>query len=201
MALTPDAQYLSEAALRLFQRRQKLEELDRQSGQGQQDLQEAIRRLGEQRTTSLQTTTEGANRQGLLYSGQLGKRLGDVETQFTRQQGDMTRDQERQQAAIAAARHAIEAGAPLEEAAASAAASDRQIQRDEDAAAANMLVTNPKTPAAAKPAAPKLAKPKPKPKPRRPQIQARRVGAPMIGAGATAWQRRVAEQRRPQARR
>lgn len=200
MAFTPDAQYLADAALRAFNRRQKLSELDTQSSQGRQDLQTMIRRLGEQRVKAVQSTRQGANKQGLFYSGQLGKQLGDVNKSYAQQQGDARQQFNRDEAARQAARTAIEAGAPLEEASAAAAATDRQIQRDQDAASANGLVPNQpaSTGAASRPAAtPKTVKPKAPPKPRVQRPRARRVGVPRFGAGA----RVIAQQRQAQPRR
>lgn len=164
-----DATYFSEAALRAFQRRQRKQELDTEGSYDRTDLGESIRRLAEQRGETLQGTKETAAGQGLFYSGQLGKRLGQVETDFTRRQGDMQRDFDRREAGREAARAAIDSGAPLEEAAAAAAATDRQIQRDTEAADAGTLARNPAPkPAAAKKPAPRRPAPaRPKPRPQR----------------------------------
>lgn len=188
-----DATYLADAALRAFKRRQELGQLALEDSHDSTDHQEAIRRLAEQRAPALQNTKQTANKQGLFYSGQLGKRLGEVERDFTRQEGDQGRDYDRRRAAREAARRAIESGAPLEEAAAAAAAADRQIERDAERADENALAEN-AAPTAA-PAAPRAvaARPRPAVKPKKPAATFR--GRPGPAAANLARPRRPAVRR------
>jgi hypothetical protein len=150
----PDAQYLAEAAQRQFGRTTSLDQLTAEDDAQRNQTQEAIRRLMEDATTQRQSTTEGAAKQGLFYSGQLGKRLGDLESQLARQRADVQSQYDNGARARAVARQAILSGAPLEEAAGLAAAAERQVGRDTDAANARQLV-------------PTVVKPKPKPKPKK----------------------------------
>jgi hypothetical protein len=154
---TGDASYWADQALRNFQRKQQVDQLTQQSAYDKTDFQEALRRRVAQHPKDIQSTQEGANRQGLFYSGQMGKRLGDLETQYTRENSDAQQAYDRREAARSAARTAIEQGAPLEEAAALAAAADRATTSASSAADAGMLVPN--QPPAPAPAAP----PKPVP--------------------------------------
>lgn len=135
----PDSQYLADAAQRAFERQQKITQLNTESRIDTTDFNEALRRMTESRAGVEQQTRQTANKQGLFYSGQLGKRLGDVATDFTRRQSDAQLQYDRREAARRAAIAAIEAGAPLEEAAAMAAAADRQLARDQEAADARAL--------------------------------------------------------------
>lgn len=156
----PDAQYLAGAAQRQFERNTHINELTAEGDAQRSMMQESVRRLMEVVPEQRQGIKEGANRQGLFYSGQLGKSLGDLETQVARQRGDIQREYDTGSRAREAARTAILRGAPLEEAAAKAEAVQRQIERDQGAASRNALVPTPKPKAAAPKAKPKPAKPK-----------------------------------------
>lgn len=145
-----DAQGLQEQAQLHFQTGQQLADLAQQGAYDQTDVAEALRRMQTQQTDTEQQTRESANRAGLFYSGQLGKQMGDVQTQFGRQRFDQQTAYDRRQAARVASRQAILQGATLEEAAIAAEAADRQIQRDTEAADAGSLVREP-GPAPAKP--------------------------------------------------
>jgi hypothetical protein len=167
----PDAQYLAEAAQRQFDRIQAMNALTSQAGSDQNDTTEAIRRLLAPAADQRQTIKQNANRQGLFYSGRLGKQLTDFETDLTQRQGDIQNDFDARERARAAARSALEQGAPLEEAAALAEAAARQVQRDTDAAAVNALAPPPPAPAAparrvrtGRPRPPARGRPKPKPR-------------------------------------
>lgn len=140
---TPDAQYIAEAAQQQFNRTNSVNQLNAQSESERSNLAEAIRRLTEDAVGQRQGVREGANKQGLFYSGQLGKRLGDLESQIARQRADLQSDFDQSEAAREAARQAILQGAPLEEAALRAAGVERQIGRDEVAAGSNQLAPNP----------------------------------------------------------
>lgn len=165
----PDAQYLAELAQKQFERTTATNALNSQTDDDKTTTAEAIRRLLQRVPEERQQISQTANRQGLFYSGQLGKRLGDYQAEVTRQEGDFTGDLGRREAAREAARQAIAAGRPIEEAALLAAAADRQIGRDQDAAAAGTLVAAPPIAAPVKP------KPVAKKKKRRSRVTGRAV--------------------------
>lgn len=167
--IIPDAQYLAGLAQKQFERTTAINALNSQTDDDKTTTAEAIRRLLQRVPDERRQISEGANRQGLFYSGQLGKRLGDYQAEVTRQEGDFTGDLGRREAAREAARKAIEAGAPLEQAAMLAAAADRQIGRDEDAAAAGTLVADVAPPVAT------TVKPAAKKKKRRSRVSGREV--------------------------
>jgi hypothetical protein len=151
---TPDAEYLAAAAQRAFERKAALDALGSQGTTDKGDTQEAIRRLLAGAPEQRQGIKQGANREGLLYSGQLGKRQDAFEADLTQKQGDINLDFQRRENARIAARQAIESGMPLEEAAALAEAATRQVGRDSTAASAGALVPTPGPPAAAAPTVP-----------------------------------------------
>lgn len=136
----PDAQYLAEAASRQFERQQAMQQLTTTGENDKTDTAEALRRLLQKAPDERRGIKEGANRAGLFYSGHLGKSLGDYEANLAQQQGDINTDAQRREDARAAARRAIEQGAPLEEAAALAESATRQVDRDTQAADAGALV-------------------------------------------------------------
>jgi hypothetical protein len=129
-----DSSYWAEIARQKWQREGKMGEITQQNTYAQADYKEALRRALEPRETDIESAKEQANEAGLLYSGQLGKRQGDIRTHYARVEGDMTQAEQRRQAAFEAAKRAIEEGATYEEAAAEAAAVDRQAGRDLSAA-------------------------------------------------------------------
>lgn len=139
----PDAQYLAEQAQRAFERQQQFDAIQSQGRNDETDTAESIRRLLSKVQDDRTQITAGANRQGLLYSGTHAKRLGDYETDVAQRQGDLTLGKQRRDQERAAVRAALEQGAPLEEAAARAAAIGREIEQDTLAAQNNMLVANP----------------------------------------------------------
>lgn len=140
---TPDAQFLAQLAQAQFQRQQQINQLDAEANTDKADTAEAIRRLLARVEGDRTGITAGANKSGLLYSGHLAKSLDDYQANVTQQQGDMTLNAQQRAQARAAARAAIEQGQPLDEAAFRAEAVQRQIQRDQEAAQANMLAANP----------------------------------------------------------
>lgn len=170
--IVPDAQYLAEQAQRQFERQQQINAYNAQTKDDQTNTQEAIRRLLGKVGDDRSNISNQANSQGLFYSGQLGKRLGDYQAEVTRQQGDLTTGQSQREAAREAARQAILQGRSIEEAAALAAAADRQVQRDQaDAAAGILTAADTSAPAPAVQTVKPKSKPKPKPKRRRPVAQ------------------------------
>jgi hypothetical protein len=139
----PDAEYFTTVAQQRFKRNQQLNQLTEQGAYDRTDFQEGLRRLHEQQPKDLQTVRENAARQGLFYSGQLGKQEGDVNTDYARRQSDSQLSFDRREAARAAARRALLAGASIEQAAALAASIDRRLDRDAQSAAAGTLARNP----------------------------------------------------------
>ena len=180
----PDAQYLAEAAQRQFERQTRLDELKAEGEAQRTATQEAMRQLMQGAPEQRQQINQGAARQGLFYSGILGKRQGDFESQLVRQRANVQGQFDTQQRAREAARAAILRGAPLDEAAAKAAAVERQIQRDTQAASNNQLAPTPPPKATAKP------KPKPTAKPRRRPKPKPRAGNVHVGSGSTHRRRK-----------
>jgi uncharacterized phage infection (PIP) family protein YhgE len=155
----PDAQYLAQAAQAQFQRQQQLDQIKAQHEAGLSAYNESVRRASEDVPQQRQQVSQSANKQGLFYSGQLGKQLGDYETMVARQRADLQNQFSSEEKAREAARTAILQGEPIDTAAAKAEAVQRQIERDSQAASQNALAPTP---------VPKRrAIPKPKPKPRR----------------------------------
>jgi hypothetical protein len=156
----PDAAYLAAAAQRNFERGEAIKNLTSQGSTDKADTAEAIRRLLSKAPEQRQGIKQSANKAGLFYSGQLGKQLNNYEADLTQNQGDINLDYQRREEARAAARSAIERGAPLEEAAALAEAAGRQVERDTVAAENYMLAPPPEAPAPRAAAAPRPAAPK-----------------------------------------
>lgn len=163
----PDSTYYATDAKLNFDAQQGLNNLNQQSAYDKTDLTEALRRLLEQQPKDVQNAREAANRQGLLYSGHLGQQVGDINTGYVRSQSDQQQGYDRREAARAAARHAIEAGLPIDEAAALAASVDRSTVRDTglaDAGALPAVTPLAPTPAAAAPPVKPKTYNQPKPK-------------------------------------
>jgi hypothetical protein len=139
-----DSQYFADIAQQRFKAQQQTNQLGQDSAYDRTDFQEALRRLGQQQGRDVQTTRENAAREGLFYSGQLGKREGDVNTDYARRTGDARLAFDRREAGRMAARRALQAGASIDEAAARAAAVERQLDRDATSATAGTLARNPK---------------------------------------------------------
>lgn len=83
-----DAQYGAGAARLLYDNRQQRDELGLQGTQDQQDFDTMLKRMAESRTQDLLGQDHQANRDGLFYSGQLGKRRGAVEQDYGNRQFD-----------------------------------------------------------------------------------------------------------------
>lgn len=181
--LVPDAQFLAEQARAQFERQTQIDQYASQSRDDVTNTQEAIRRLLQEVPDSRNTIKGGANKEGLLYSGQLGKRLDDYQAGVTRQQTDLNTGQQQREEARAAARAALERGASIDEAAALAALAERRIGVDQTDASLGALAPTqqPAQPPAAAGGTPRPPRPGPRPRPRRPRPShggtARRVGA------------------------
>jgi hypothetical protein len=154
----PDAQYLAQAAQAQFQRQTQLNQIEAEHQSALGSYAEGQRRLMEGVPQQRQDVKEGAAKAGLFYSGQLGKRLGDLETQIARSRADAQSQFNTDERARQAARATILQGGTLDDAAMKAEAVQRQIERDRAAASANQLAP---TPVPARPGT------KPKPKRRR----------------------------------
>jgi hypothetical protein len=141
-----DSQYFADLARRNFEVSRQQAELRQQSAYDRTDLQEALRRMALKQTDDRQSTKEGANKQGLFFSGHLGKSLGDLDTAYARQQGDAQQGFDRREAARQAASAALDQGYSLDQAAGLAASADRKVQSDNEAALAGYLAPEP-TPA------------------------------------------------------
>jgi hypothetical protein len=129
-----DSSYWAEIARQKWAREGKMGEITQQNSYAQADYKEALKRALEPKGQDEERAREQANEAGLFYSGQLGKRQGEIGSHYARVEGDMTQAEQRRQAAFEAAKRAIEEGATYEEAAAEAAAVDRQAGRDLGAA-------------------------------------------------------------------
>lgn len=138
--LVDDAQAAAARAQALFDRTQQISQLNQQSAYDRGDLEEAMRRMGMQRPLVEQQTRENANRSGLLFSGILGKRLGDVATDYARREGDARSGFDRRESDRSTRRRAAEQQAVLLNEAITQALVDRQTQRDAETAAAGALV-------------------------------------------------------------
>lgn len=145
----PDSGYTAAMGQASFDANQRLAQLQQQEDNGATDLQTSLARIRAQQPKDEQSTKEGAANQGLFYSGILGQRLGDLNTQYSQKISDAQLAGDRSQAALEAAKEAIRQGLPLTEAAQRAAAVDRQITRDQGAAAAGSLAPEPSAPAPA----------------------------------------------------
>lgn len=129
-----DATYWAQRAKLLSQNTQDLAGLEQAQAYQDTDFAEAMRRRALQRDTDQQQIKQGANHEGLLFSGQLGKRQGDYDVQYAQQTGDAQQAYERAKAerapTIQALRSALQSGMPLDEAALYAESIDRQLERD-----------------------------------------------------------------------
>lgn len=146
-----DADYYAALGQAQFKAGQQRADLDQQSAYAKTDFDEALRRMLERQPRDIQAAREVANRAGLLYSGNLGRQEGDINTTYLRQQSDAQQSYDRAEAAREAARRALEAGLSVDDAALQAAAVDRRVARDTGKADAGLLA--PAAPATSKPAA------------------------------------------------
>lgn len=138
--LADDAQSAAERAALKFRTDNDRATIEQQGAYDRTDFQEALRRMATQRPKDERATREGANRQGLFYSGQLGKRLGELAVDYQRREGDARSEFDRREAAREAARRALESGMSIDDAAISAQLAERQVGRDAEAADAGGLV-------------------------------------------------------------
>jgi hypothetical protein len=137
---TPDAQYYAEQAQRLFQRNQQLASFDTAHTRDTTQLNEALRQMREQQPLDQGKAKVGASKAGLFYSTALGNQLGSIAKTYAQRQSQAQTQYAQAEQARAAARAALQQGYTLDDAAARAAAIDRQIGRDTSAADAGALV-------------------------------------------------------------
>jgi hypothetical protein len=154
----PDAQYLTWAAQRQFEIGNQQQQINAAHAADLKNTQIALQRMGQNLPDQRQAAKVSANKQGLFYSGMLGRNLNLIQRDYTRQTGDTQRAYDTRETARIAARQALQQGFTLEQAAQKADAAARQVQRDQDAAAANVLaptagLTAPKKGTPKKPAA------------------------------------------------
>lgn len=83
-----DATYGSGVARLLFNNTNQRNQLNTQGGQATEDFNTMLARMADNRAKDLLAQNYQANNEGLLYSGQLGKRRGDVEKGYSQQQSD-----------------------------------------------------------------------------------------------------------------
>ena len=95
-----DSTYNTGVAGLLFNNKNQRDDLNRQLGQGTEDFNTMLARMADARAKDLLATNYGANREGLFYSGQLGKRRGDVEKGYSQQESDARTSYNRQQEAL-----------------------------------------------------------------------------------------------------
>lgn len=146
----PDAQYLAAAAQAAFQRNQQIEQLTQEGATDRTNATTALNRLVADAPQQRQGIREGANKEGLFYSGQLTKRLADYEQNLQRAQDDINTPLSQRENARQAAITALRQGAPIEDAQMLADAAGRQIASDTTAADAGALAPPaPSTPAPA----------------------------------------------------
>jgi hypothetical protein len=142
-----DSEYLAWQAQDAFERNQAHAQYNAEDANDQTARGEAIRRLMQRRPDDLNQADVSANKSGLFYSGMLGKARGDIEADYTRQQGDIHGEYDARKSARDAARAALEQGYTIEEAAQLAAAADRKVGRDLEAADSKSLAREPEIPA------------------------------------------------------
>jgi hypothetical protein len=95
-----DSQYGSDVAGILFGNKNQRDDLSRQQAQGTEDFNTMLARMADARAKDLQAQNYGANREGLFYSGQLGKRRDETNKGYDQQQQDAQTSYSRQQTAL-----------------------------------------------------------------------------------------------------
>lgn len=131
-----DASYWNTVNQNRFNANQQLNALNAQSGYDRTDLQERLRLLSQQEPVVEQRATNSANSRGLLYSGALGSQIGDLQTQYLRNQSQAQQAFARAEAQRQAQAQSIQGGLGFDELAARLAS----IQRASDQAAKSPLV-------------------------------------------------------------
>jgi hypothetical protein len=103
-APTPfDSQWTTGVAGLFFRNKNQRDDLSKQGEQATQDFNTMLSRMAESRANDLLAQNYAANQQGLFYSGQLGKRRGQVEQGYGQREQDARTDFNRAAEARAAA--------------------------------------------------------------------------------------------------
>lgn len=84
-----DAQYYNDMGIAQSRANQQIAQLNATGANERAALGENLRLLSQQEPITEQNFTNKANLAGLLYSGNLGRSIGDLQTQFVRQQARM----------------------------------------------------------------------------------------------------------------
>lgn len=186
-----DAAFLAWQARDTFDRNQEITQLAAEDATDEIARKEALRRMALQREQGAEANKVNFNRQGLFYSGQLGKAQDELAADFIRQERDLDADYDARLSSREETRRALINGSLLDEGEQLALAAERGVDRDAQWAAANALAPAPpvtprndKLPPIKAPVAPKPLSKKQLARQRR--LRARRVGTGMLGAGARA---------------
>jgi hypothetical protein len=153
---TGDAGYAAAIARLGYNRDTGIADIQQQGAYDQTDTAEALRRLGERQVQDTQDSKENANKQGLLLSGYLGKKLGDLQVGYDRSRGDAQQAFDRREAARQAAIRGDDSQYVLGQGDAQADAITRMLTADQADADAGILATQ-QAPAPAAAAAPTAA--------------------------------------------
>lgn len=140
-----DSTYYANTAQNQFGAFNDVAGIRQQDTYNQTDAFTAKARLDQDEPFAEQGLRENAARQGLLGSTRTNTQIGLQQRSYLQQRGDIDLKAARTHAANTAAIQAIMAGLPLQQASEMAAAVDRQVTRDQDAAAAGVLAQNPGT--------------------------------------------------------
>ncbi len=127
-----DGNYLAQMAKLQFQRTTGKAAINQEQTYADADLSEALRRKAINNTDNIANARNSANKQGLTYSGALGKNLGDIGSQYTNDVADTNSAYERASAGRSGQLAAIDTGGAIDDTAAYEDAVGRQRQEDID---------------------------------------------------------------------
>ena len=109
-----DSTYFAGVAGLQFKNKNDIADLKLQQGYADTDYNTTLRRLATQQAQATQNNREGMNQKGLFYSGQLGKRQGEIDTGYEDQRYDIGKNYTRGSDARSEAIKRIQAGEPLQ---------------------------------------------------------------------------------------
>lgn len=109
-----DSTYFAGVAGLQFKNKNDISDLKLQQGYADADYNTTLRRLATQQAQATQNNREGMNQKGLFYSGQLGKRQGEIDTGYEDQRFDIGKNYTRGSDARTEAIKRIQAGEPLQ---------------------------------------------------------------------------------------
>jgi hypothetical protein len=95
-----DSQYGAGVNQLIFNNTNQRNDYNRQLGQNTQDFNTMLSRMADARAKDLLAQNYGANREGLFYSGQLGKRRDETNKGYDQKQQDAQTSYDRQQQAL-----------------------------------------------------------------------------------------------------